>query len=701
MILPLDQKLFRRSCAALWLYATFASAALTGTGFAEESRVPTNSAAHANFRTLFVTRSLSHEQLIPYLEAARPEIVQIGNYGAMFHGYADNPKSKGTPMMLPVVGQRAALELQRKLNDHVHSLGLTVVGHFRLVKVMGDWEAQTGFVEFYDKQWPEDLLGPKPHPQLSELLQRDVDGVPVQVSRYDNGQLTLCLSSPHARKMLKQMLKSAVDHGVDGVMTTYNYRFACACPYCQDAFKSWLATHQTAAELQTRLGISDLETHVFPTIPARIPGYPESDAASELDWLAARWGAEHFKRMFDDIFLDYGRSLKKDLLVGQWNHLSHVSLNEERAFLPLDLWGRGEDYFWYSGGAAFVGKNLNLSEGKAGDAWLSCLYVRELSGHKPFVMGKYDGIRMAASMAEGYATGGLGMGRYMRFEDPVAFEVLARYTNFMHQHRDLYDGAVPWADAALVLPRQSVLARRPEALDAFRELGQALVQRQVLLDVLVDQNLSPERLSQYPAVILPKTIVLSDEQFAMLRGYAAGGGLLLRMAETGALSALDKPRQDTHINNASNITGELTTDAADAVARRLRGNGATVIDCPWTVRATAYTQPGRVLLHLVNYDRDETPVKGAKGPELERPKAVTDISVSLRVPPGRRVTSAVLHSPDQESSSTLPFQSRDQHVTFTVPRVEVYGVVTINTQLLPSPPSPDGGCCSTRHHHPR
>ena len=121
-----------------------------------------------------------------------------------------------------------------------------------------------------------------------------------------------------------------------------------------------------------------------------------------------RWGTEHFKAMFDDVFLNYGRSLRKDLLVAQWNHLSHVSIKEERMFLPGRLWGRGEDYFWYSGGASFVGKNLNLSERKAGDAWLSCLYVRERSGGRPFVMGKYDRIRLAASMAEGFAMGGLG-----------------------------------------------------------------------------------------------------------------------------------------------------------------------------------------------------------------------------------------------------------------------------------------------------
>ena len=44
-------------------------------------------------RTFLVTRALAHERLVPYLETARPQIVQIGNYGAMFHGYADNENS--------------------------------------------------------------------------------------------------------------------------------------------------------------------------------------------------------------------------------------------------------------------------------------------------------------------------------------------------------------------------------------------------------------------------------------------------------------------------------------------------------------------------------------------------------------------------------------------------------------------------------
>jgi hypothetical protein len=633
----------------------------------------------AGFGTFFVTRSIDHERFVEYLENARPGIVQVGNYGAMFHGHADHPSATGTPMMLPVVGERAALAFQRTLNHRVHELDLKVIGHFRLIKVMGGWEEKTGFVDYYNNRWPTDLLGPKPHPRLEELLQRDADGRPVQVSRYDNAQLALCLSSPHARKMLKAMLKCAIDHGVDGVVSNYNYRYDCACPHCQSAFKQWLAECLTPDEIRRRLNIDNLDGHVFRSIPARIPGYPDPEQSAELDWLAVRWGAEHFKQMFDEIFIDYGRSLHKGLIVAQWNHLSHVNIEEERMFLPLPQWGRGEDYFWYSGGAAFVGEKLNLGEGRAGDAWLSGLYVRELGGGRPFVMGKYDRIRMAASMAEGYALGGMGMGRYMRFEEPAGFDTLTQYTRFRHEHGRLYEGSRPYADAALVLPRQSVWNRRPDALDAFRQLGQALVERQVLIDVVADENLVAGRLKRYPVVILPNVVSLSDDQIEALRRFAEDGGLVLTHGQAASLDERGNTRRDAQIKGAVAIKADTVDSTADAIVTRLREQGASVITSPWTVRAAAYLQKDRLVLHLVNYNRDETPNKQLRGAELERPIPAEHVQVDLRLPGSAKVASIKVYAPDRASPRPIGFdQPRGGRVRFQVPRLLVYAVITID-----------------------
>lgn len=630
------------------------------------------------FRTFFVTRAIEHEQFLPYLKAARPGIVQVGNYGAEFHGNADNPRATGSPMMLPVVGEHEALAFQRRINEQVHELGLTVVGLFRLVKVPGNWEEQTGFVDYYNHRWSEDLLGPRPHDDLRNMLQRDADGTPIQLKT----ELPFCLSSPYTRQMFKQMLKLAIDHGVDGVITTYNYYFGCACPDCQASFKDWLSTHLTPERIKKELGIKDLAHHTFQTIPARIPGYPDVETATDLDFWAMRWAAEHFKEMYDEIFLEYGRSLDPDLIVAQWDHLGHVRPTEERSFLPLELWGRGETYFWYSGGAAFVGKNHNLAEGKAGDAWLSHLYIRALAQGKPFVMGKYDRTRMAASMAEGYATGAMGMGRYMQFDQPAGFDVLVRYTNFRHDRHDLYDKAVPLADAALLLPRQSVQHRHPEAQRIFGELGQALVERQTLIDVAVDQRLSPDCLAQYPAVILVEALALSDDQLTMLRDYAAEGGAVFVWGPFGTLDEDGRPRPGgVKIPGAVTVSAEEAEDAATAIASFLEHDGSSVIRAPWTVRAAAYTKPGSIILHLVNYDREEgAPNDNRTGAETERPRAVENIPINLSLPPNKEATKVTLHTPESNEPRALPFDSTKGRVKFTLPHLLVYSVITIDTE---------------------
>jgi hypothetical protein len=622
-------------------------------------------------RTFFVTRSLNHEKLLPYLEEARPQIVQIGNYGAMFHGYAGDPKSTGWPMQLPVSGEKTALAFQKDLNDKVHQLGLKVVGHFRVTKVMADWEEGTGFVKYYNEDWQTKLLGPKPHSDLKELLQRDSSGKPIQTGRYGNAQLQLCLTSPHARKMLKSMLKVAIENGVDGVMTNFNYHSNCACPHCQTSFKNWLQQERTPEQIKT-LGVENLASHTFSVIPAKIPGYPDKETATDLDFLAMKWAAWNFKKCFDEIFLDYGRTLKPGLIVGQWNHLSHVSLSEERMFLPLPSWHQGEDYFWYSGGAAFVGKNLNLQERKAGDAWLSCLYVRELAAGKSFVMGKYDGMRLAASMAEGYATGGMGMGRYMRFEDPVGYEVLVRYTKFLHKHRHLYDGAKPYADLGLVLPRQSVWNQHPESLDTFREVGQALLEKQVLLDVIADENLTLERLSNYPAIVLPNVVSLSDSQLKAIQEYSSQGGKVLTIGKAAREDEKGNPRSNPNIPNHIPISSNT-----EQIFPHLLAQGFTQIQAPWTIRATAYTQPNRLLLHLVNYNRDEAKAGKLKAPSAEHPIPEKNISVEIRLHKGKEAKSVTLHSPNRSDPILLKFSQNGEHLKFTVPEVLVYGVVEV------------------------
>ncbi len=584
-----------------------------------------------------------------FLREVRPEIVQCGFYGPMFHGYADDPGSTGYPMQLPVSGQREALTVQREVNRKIHKLGLKVVGHFQTVNVIADPGKTNGFLAFYEKGWPEDLLGPRPHPDVRELLMRDAAGNVLSNVHYVT-YVGLCPSSPHARALLKAMLKLAVSTGLDGVMANYNYRWSCACPYCQADFRHWLGERFSAEALSARFGIVDLVTHRFERIAAQIPGYPAPDAPA-LDREAMRWGAAAFKRSFDEVYLQYGRSLKKDLIVSTWNHLGDVGVTEERAFLPLEEWGRGEHYFWYSGGYG----PTKIEDRKLGDGWVNCLYLRELGRGKPFMLGKYEPVRMKNSVAEGLATGGSGMGLYMNLSDPAGYSALSEYLRFPRVFPDLFEGLQSDSDCALFYPRASVQAGQRQAGDEFREIGRLLSERQLVFDVMADGFSDSNRLARYKTVLVPLSIRLEPAMAERLEAFARSGG---------AVHA-------------------VSTVSAPALADGLKARSVWRIDAPWTVKAAAWRGWGRRVLHLVNYDRDETKAAGLpQTPAAECPVPVENTACRFLLPANARVSSVRFHEPESRKAASLPFTAGGGELTFIVPRLDVYGVVEIRGRGL-------------------
>lgn len=624
---------------------------------------------HSFFVTWGNTRSAAFTN---FLREARPEIVQAGFYGPMFHGYADNPKATGYPMQLDVGGQRAALDYQRALNATIHRSGARVVGHFQFVNAIADTNRWDDFLDFYQNRWPDDLLGPRPHPDVRELLQRDARGR-VLMSRHYVDYVGLCWSSPHARETLKRMLKLAVDCGVDGVMVNYNYRWACACPYCQADFKQYLAEQFPPSELASRFGITNLAATTFERIAAEIPGYPATNAAA-IDWEAMRWGARAFKQRFDEVFLEYGRSLKPSLIVATWDHLGDMSISEERAFTPIDLWGRGENYFWYSGGYG----PTDLKAHKAADAWLQCLYIRELSGGKPFMMGKYENVRMRSSIGEGLATGGAGMGLSMAFATPEGFRACADYLRFPQRNAGLYAPSDALADVALVFPRQSIQSGERSAADAFRAAGRALIDAHVLTEVVVDERLTPERLASRRAVVLPGVTVLSDGQAAALAGFAAGGGRVLAVGGQPWRKP-DGSRLPTDAIGSATAVGSTNAEAVIESLDAGEGIGRTLIDAPWTLRVCGFAEPGRRLLHFVNFNRDEIAAKALKGPAAECPLPAEGVRVRLVVPPGETVRRVRAYSPDRAGPARIAFRQAAGAVEFVVPRIDVYEVVEIRS----------------------
>src|SRR5204862_6156945 len=204
-----------------------------------------------------------------------------------------------------------------------------------------------------------------------------------------------------------------------------------------------------------------------------------------------------------EVFVQFGRSLKPDLLVAQWNHLGDFGQisGDERCSLPGELWGRDEDYLWYSTGD--LASHTDLAAGVFGEGTLQARYIRGAFDDKPFTLGKYEGVRIRAAIAELAANGGAPMGFYTAFEDPEARREIVRYYGFLRRYDTLYRANRPHAEVLLIFPRSRVHEGDVAAVARFKELGKRLLDAHVLFDVLPDDLVTASARRRYPAVFDP------------------------------------------------------------------------------------------------------------------------------------------------------------------------------------------------------
>ncbi|MGA2328893.1 MAG: alpha-amylase family protein [Bryobacteraceae bacterium] len=92
-----------------------------------------------------------------------------------------------------------------------------------------------------------------------------------------------------------------------------------------------------------------------------------------------------------------------------------------------------------------------------------------------------------------------------------------------------------------------------QSWEYLQGLYYALLEGRFLFDFVHDEDLGPETLKKYSALILPNIAALSDEQAAQLRKYVEAGGSLLATFETGLFDRDGKPRADFAVGDLFGI----------------------------------------------------------------------------------------------------------------------------------------------------
>lgn len=574
---------------------------------------------------------------LPFLTDAKPDVAQVGFYGAHFWSLAHTPHGKGYPAHFPVVGLNENREWLMNLNREIHQRGIKVVGHINVKFLVGDPDSPPipetkkkpaepggprGFFKFYRELWNEEWLGPKPVADPMELLEVDAEGKPITNNNYSIGGMKEywgCLNNPHWRTVLKAWTKHGVSLGCDGFIINYFYRHDCLCPHCVAAFKAYLAERFTAEQLNEKFQIADLKSHRF----TEIVSWHKPEESTPLRREMLRFSQVANKAAFDDVFVKYGRTLKPDLLVAQWNHLGNFNQlsGDERCLLPSESWGRDENYLWYStGGAAHY---TDLADGMLGEGTLQARYIRGSFGNKPFTLGKYESTRTRVAISELAANGGAPMGFYTRFKDPEARAEIVRYYQFLKRHDDLFRWHEPYHETLLLFPRRAIHSGDLRPLARFREIGLNMLDRHLLFDIRLDDAVTPEITGRYRQII-------SVEAETPPPPHIVGRGLL------------------------SNT--------------------------PKTVRASLSKHPQReeFALHLVNYNRIEPAEKqsAGRGIQDEKPIPVEGVAGSFTFPRGAAVTAEFL-TPEIPEPIAMKIELTRGQVNFVVPKFLVYGVVRI------------------------
>ncbi len=663
-------------------------------------------------------RPQEREAVIEHVRRADLQVVQTGNFGPFFYGLADDPEVPRFSVGMPLLGIRKNLAYAAELIPQIQEAGARVIGQMSTTWHYANHKKGLGLFGAWERIWTDDLLGQAPCADAAEAHQLEKDGSIRCRSMEGRPYLTYigCMCNPNWLATLKSMARKAIDLGLDGFNVHHNYESFCHCAYCRDYVRSHLQEQFFGEDLQKLFGageLADVEDLLSPQ-----PDCP-ADLKQRLELAISKAANLRRKEAFDEVFIDYGRSLKPDLMLAQWYHKYNFRPHDERSLLPGALWARDENYIWYSQGP-YKWMSL-IKRGYLADMGLPARFVHAAGGGKPFIIMKYDYRRWRLWIAEATAHHGASLAFHAgppRLENEADTNVapedyynpVIRYQRFLSKHDALLHPARAWSQIALVYPRRSELEADMACLDALKRLGQLMEDRHLLFDIILDEQLL-RRASDYAALILPDLLRLSREEGEHLHRYVENGGKLVLTGDTGKYRLDGEPHAENPLADwqrggtgivrvTSNVLyipqGPWEPDLLevekgvqqpvypfleqDPFGQEFLKHLEDLLDpinletdAPWSVRVRAWLpeQSETLVLHWVNYHQDEDAC-------IEIPIPTGPLQAECEVPNGYTVERVEWLYPEMKTPALLDHEPVGSRIRFTIPTLIVYGLSVLH-----------------------
>ncbi|HEM61735.1 MAG TPA: hypothetical protein ENO24_05555, partial [Chloroflexi bacterium] len=532
-----------------------------------------------------------------------------------------------------------------------------------------------------------------------------------------------CLSNPAFQEFFEDRLRALIDSGADGVhidelMTRSFPNHEGYCDDCMEGFRDFLAARYSAAELQARYGIEDINSFDFRDILA-VEGNLETPPASPLHpewWLFQLSDLSDVERHIISSTKSYAQVKGRQFLVttNAYEPESNPAHIIEMTMTDFSSMGTGMTIRLRKGGKIVSTPRIppdysyiplhRMAQGVTPNKAITLFIdgpggtgiMKELPEQT-----QRDVVRWM--FAEAYAAGARFHVPYPSLDYYAPLEECRQYVAFIQANRAAYEGADHLADVGLLFSYASQIwdswvgasTMEPNHSLQWYGLAQALTDMSVQYGVVfapdgnvIPDNLALDDLVQYDTIIVPWAYSLSDDQIELLEEYARSGNTLIVVGDLGTVDEEKNPR---------------STDAASS----LRASGATVVpglnfetylNDPGAPEAAAVVDALNDLIpdRLVRTTNDSvTALLSRKGDTLychlinrQREDAgfnpQMDFEVQITLPSGI-VTSdanASYMSPDLSGGAptVLPTTRHDGSVQMTIPELEIYGVVTLSVR---------------------
>lgn len=380
-----------------------------------------------------------------------------------------------------------------------------------------------------------DILFPK-YPELKEAAVLNPDGS-YKIIYNNPARYAGCWNRPAWLKYIKGLMDDIKARGVDTIFFDNPMTWACYCPTCQAQFTKF-ALEKTGQPL--KLG--------------------QFGKPTELE----NWFTEDTAVRFWTQIRDYAHSQGMFIVA---NNMTYWLINQgltDGAFSE----GNGHAPFQQDLAAYKIG--LAVSHGKpTGILDYVPLKVMQARGKTAFNNSQGSGEKWVGAplaeeyqvaLAQGAACGGnyianfsLELGRRIEQltnpEDQRIVAGLKRYNGFLQAHPEVYAHPQPGSPVAVLYsltqgPREGEILGHKRG--AFNSLLWALQKQGVPAEVIVEDDLTPQRLAGLKTILLSDVSVLEPEAARGLAHFAQGGGTVLVAGATavrGKYEPLSQARQ--------------------------------------------------------------------------------------------------------------------------------------------------------------